>query len=62
MVKGPPGDDGIIIEINLKGEQDLNTSEEEQVNPNVDVFSLKEVKKIVEFESDHESGEDQEMM
>ena len=58
MERGPAGEDGIIIEINLKGEQDLNIEEENGINPNVQVFSLKETKKIVEV-SDHES--DQEM-
>ena len=35
LERGPAGEDGIIIEINLKGNQDLNTEEEDGVNPNV---------------------------
>ena len=58
MERGPAGENGIIIEINLKGEQDLNIEEEHGINPNVQVFSLKETKKIIEV-SDNES--DQEM-
>ena len=58
MERGPAGEDGIIIEINLKGKKDLDLEEEDGINPNVQVFSLKETKKIIEV-SDHES--DQEM-
>ena len=59
-IRGPPGEDGIIIEIKLPKEEaekepqkeveEEAEVDEEFVNPNVNVFSLKRIVTQVEVE------------
>ena len=49
-VKGPPGEKGVIVEIKLSKEPDVQEEGEDFVNPNVEVYSLTKVVRQVEVE------------